>query len=105
MSFTGSTKVGRLVMQAASGSNLKQVSLELGGKSPLLVFDDADLDKAVDLALLAIFYNKVYQKSFTNMSLFCLNSDEVFVVGGNLRGWLPGFGSRRDIRRIREKDY
>lgn len=58
VSFTGSTKVGRLVMQAASGSNLKQVSLELGGKSPLLVFDDADLDKAVDLALLAIFYNK-----------------------------------------------
>ncbi|CAK9329514.1 unnamed protein product [Citrullus colocynthis] len=58
VSFTGSTKVGRLVMQAASASNLKQVSLELGGKSPLLVFDDADLDKAVDLALLAIFYNK-----------------------------------------------
>lgn len=59
MSFTGSTKVGRLIMQAASASNLKQVSLELGGKSPLLIFDDADINKAVDLALLAIFYNKV----------------------------------------------
>lgn len=45
-------------MQAASASNLKQVSLELGGKSPLLIFDDADINKAVDLALLAIFYNK-----------------------------------------------
>ena len=47
-------------MQAASASNLKQVSLELGGKSPLLIFNDADLEKAADLALLAIFYNKVY---------------------------------------------
>lgn len=47
-------------MQAASASNLKQVSLELGGKSPLLIFNDADLQKATDLALLAIFYNKVY---------------------------------------------
>ncbi|KAG6589901.1 Aldehyde dehydrogenase family 2 member C4, partial [Cucurbita argyrosperma subsp. sororia] len=58
VSFTGSTKVGRSIMQAASASNLKQVSLELGGKSPLLIFDDADINKAVDLALLAIFYNK-----------------------------------------------
>uniref|UniRef100_A0A9I9DXB8 Aldehyde dehydrogenase 1 n=1 Tax=Cucumis melo TaxID=3656 RepID=A0A9I9DXB8_CUCME len=58
VSFTGSTKVGRLIMQAASASNLKQVSLELGGKSPLLIFNDADLQKATDLALLAIFYNK-----------------------------------------------
>ena len=46
-------------MQAASESNLKQVSLELGGKSPLLIFDDADVNKAVDIAVLGIFYNKV----------------------------------------------
>ncbi|CAI0543217.1 unnamed protein product [Linum tenue] len=58
VSFTGSTEVGRKVMQAAALSNLKPVSLELGGKSPVLIFDDADVDKAVDLALLAIFYNK-----------------------------------------------
>ncbi|KAF7114513.1 hypothetical protein RHSIM_RhsimUnG0085600 [Rhododendron simsii] len=42
VSFTGSTEVGRLVMQAAATSNLKAVSLELGGKSPLIIFDDAD---------------------------------------------------------------
>ncbi|KAF2303897.1 hypothetical protein GH714_024189 [Hevea brasiliensis] len=42
VSFTGSTEVGRKVMQAAAMSNLKRVSLELGGKSPLLIFDDAD---------------------------------------------------------------
>ncbi|CAN0901607.1 Aldehyde dehydrogenase family 2 member C4 [Linum grandiflorum] len=58
VSFTGSTEVGRKIMQAAALSNLKPVSLELGGKSPVLIFDDADVDKAVDLALLAIFYNK-----------------------------------------------
>ncbi|XP_010254147.1 PREDICTED: aldehyde dehydrogenase family 2 member C4-like [Nelumbo nucifera] len=58
VSFTGSTEVGRLVMQAAAQSNLKPVSLELGGKSPLIIFNDADVDSAVNLALLGILYNK-----------------------------------------------
>ncbi|CAJ2636859.1 unnamed protein product [Trifolium pratense] len=58
VSFTGSTETGRRVMQAAAMSNLKPVSLELGGKSPVLVFDDADVDKAVDLALFGILHNK-----------------------------------------------
>ncbi|XP_010254148.1 PREDICTED: aldehyde dehydrogenase family 2 member C4-like [Nelumbo nucifera] len=58
ISFTGSTEVGRLIMQAAATSNLKAVSLELGGKSPLVIFDDADVDTAVHLALLGILYNK-----------------------------------------------
>ncbi|PIA65087.1 hypothetical protein AQUCO_00100518v1 [Aquilegia coerulea] len=58
ISFTGSTDVGRLVMQAAAQSNLKVVSLELGGKSPVIIFDDADVDMAADLALLGIVYNK-----------------------------------------------
>ncbi|XP_054807289.1 aldehyde dehydrogenase family 2 member C4-like [Prosopis cineraria] len=58
VSFTGSTQVGREVMQAAARSNLKQVSLELGGKSPVIIFDDADVDKAVELALVGILFNK-----------------------------------------------
>ncbi|CAI0543220.1 unnamed protein product [Linum tenue] len=58
VSFTGSTEVGRKVMQAAAASNLKTVSLELGGKSPLLIFDDADIDQAADLALLGVMHNK-----------------------------------------------
>nr|XP_009403415.1 PREDICTED: aldehyde dehydrogenase family 2 member C4 [Musa acuminata subsp. malaccensis] len=58
VSFTGSTEVGRLVMEAAARSNLKSVSLELGGKSPVIIFDDADVDMAVDLARKAIFFNK-----------------------------------------------
>ncbi|MFE3543163.1 aldehyde dehydrogenase family protein [Nocardia sp. NPDC059177] len=46
ISFTGSTEVGRLIVQAAAG-NLKRLTLELGGKSPLIMFDDANLDKAI----------------------------------------------------------
>ncbi|MFF0355673.1 MULTISPECIES: aldehyde dehydrogenase family protein [unclassified Nocardia] len=46
ISFTGSTEVGRLIVKAAAG-NLKRLTLELGGKSPLIMFDDADLDKAI----------------------------------------------------------
>ncbi len=55
VSFTGSTGVGRSIMQAATG-NLKKVSLELGGKSPNIIFDDADFETAVDFALFGIFY-------------------------------------------------
>lgn len=47
LSFTGSTLVGRKIMENAAKSNLKDVSLELGGKSPNIIFDDADLDLAV----------------------------------------------------------
>ena len=46
-------------MESAARSNLKPVSLELGGKSPLIIFDDADVDMAVNLSRLAIFFNKV----------------------------------------------
>ncbi|OWM66018.1 hypothetical protein CDL15_Pgr015444 [Punica granatum] len=58
VSFTGSTEVGRLIMQAAATSNLKTVSLELGGKSPLIIFDDADVGNAAELALNAVVFNK-----------------------------------------------
>lgn len=58
ISFTGSTETGRKVMEAAAKSNLKTVSLELGGKSPLIIFDDADVDMAVALARVASFFNK-----------------------------------------------
>ena len=58
VSFTGSTEVGREVMRAAANSNLKPVSLELGGKSPMIVFDDADVNKAAELALWGFVCNK-----------------------------------------------
>jgi phenylacetaldehyde dehydrogenase len=56
VAFTGSTEVGKLIVQAAAG-NLKKVTLELGGKSPNIVFDDADLNKATAGAASAIFFN------------------------------------------------
>ena len=58
VAFTGSTEVGQLIMEAAAKSNLKRVSLELGGKSPNVVFADADLDKAVEGAYFALFFNQ-----------------------------------------------
>ncbi|ORZ20267.1 aldehyde dehydrogenase domain-containing protein [Absidia repens] len=57
IAFTGSTLTGRHVMKAAAESNLKKVTLELGGKSPNIIFDDADLDKAVKWAHFGIFFN------------------------------------------------
>ncbi|MCU0511167.1 MAG: aldehyde dehydrogenase family protein [Anaerolineae bacterium] len=56
VAFTGSTDVGRAIVRASAG-NLKHVSLELGGKSPLIIFDDADLPAAAEAALWAIFAN------------------------------------------------
>ncbi|XP_041006857.1 aldehyde dehydrogenase family 2 member C4-like [Juglans microcarpa x Juglans regia] len=73
VSFTGSTEIGRKVMQAAAESNLKVVSLELGGKSPLLIFDDADVDMAAQLAIFGIMFNK---------GEACVASSRVYVQEG-----------------------
>ena len=56
IAFTGSTEVGKLIIQAAAG-NLKKVSLELGGKSPNVIFADADIESAIPGAASAIFFN------------------------------------------------
>jgi len=58
VAFTGSTEVGKLVMEAAAKSNLKRVTLELGGKSPNIVFADADMDAAIEGAHFALFFNQ-----------------------------------------------
>jgi len=57
VAFTGSTVVGRQIMKAAAGSNLKKVTLELGGKSPNIVFEDADIDNAISWVNFGIFFN------------------------------------------------
>lgn len=57
VAFTGSTAVGRQIMKAAAASNLKTVTLELGGKSPNIVFDDADIDQAVSWSTFGLFFN------------------------------------------------
>ncbi|PNP38776.1 aldehyde dehydrogenase [Trichoderma gamsii] len=56
VAFTGSTPVGRTILQAAAKSNLKKVTLELGGKSPNIIFNDADLDNAIKWANFGIYY-------------------------------------------------
>src|SRR5262249_48997976 len=58
VAFTGEYTTGQLVMEAAARSNLKRVSLELGGKSPNVVFADADLDAAVEGAYFGLFFNQ-----------------------------------------------
>ncbi len=58
VAFTGSTEVGHLIMEAAAETNLKRVTLELGGKSPNIVFADADMDEAVEGSHFALFFNQ-----------------------------------------------
>jgi aldehyde dehydrogenase (NAD+) len=58
VAFTGSTEVGHLIMEAAAKTNLKRVTLELGGKSPNIVFADADMDQAIEGAHFALFFNQ-----------------------------------------------
>src|SRR5579864_5124921 len=56
VAFTGSTEVGKIILQAAAG-NLKKVSLELGGKSPNIIFPDADMDQAVPTSMMGVYFN------------------------------------------------
>lgn len=70
ISFTGGTATCRKVMASASSSSLKDVTMELGGKSPLIVCADADLDLAADIAMMANFYSS---------GQVCTNGTRVFV--------------------------
>ncbi|XP_008322067.1 aldehyde dehydrogenase, mitochondrial [Cynoglossus semilaevis] len=58
VAFTGSTEVGHLIQQASGSSNLKKVTLELGGKSPNIILSDADMEHAVEQAHFALFFNQ-----------------------------------------------
>ena len=58
VAFTGSTEVGHLIMKASAESNLKRVTLELGGKSPNIVFADADMEQAIEGSHFALFFNQ-----------------------------------------------
>jgi len=70
IAFTGSTEVGRIVQAAAGRSTTKRVTLEMGGKSPLVVFDDANLEAAVQTAHMGVFINS---------GQICCASSRVFV--------------------------
>jgi len=70
ISFTGSVATGKKVMSAAALSSLKQVTMELGGKSALIILADADLNRAADIAMMANFYSS---------GQVCTNGTRVFV--------------------------
>lgn len=70
VSFTGGVASGKKVMANAAGSTLKEVTMELGGKSPLIIFDDADLSLAADIAMMANFYSS---------GQVCTNGTRVFI--------------------------
>ncbi|KAK7051661.1 hypothetical protein VNI00_004640 [Paramarasmius palmivorus] len=73
IAFTGSTLTGRKILEASAKSNLKVVSLELGGKSPVVVFDDADIEQAVKWTASGIF---------NNMGQSCIAGSRIFVQEG-----------------------
>lgn len=90
VSLTGSVPTGRKVY-AAAASQMKHVTMELGGKSPLIVFDDADLDQAVSGAILGNFYSS---------GQVCSNGTRVFVQNGILDAFLERLCARLADARI-----
>jgi len=84
ISFTGSTKVGRVVAERA-GRNLKPVLLELGGKSPLLVLEDADLDEAVKAAAFGAFFNQ---------GQICMSTERIIVVDAVADAFVERFAAK-----------
>uniref|UniRef100_A0A0W0F7X1 Aldehyde dehydrogenase domain-containing protein n=1 Tax=Moniliophthora roreri TaxID=221103 RepID=A0A0W0F7X1_MONRR len=82
IAFTGSTLVGRKIQEASANSNLKVVSLELGGKSPNIIFDDADLEQAVKWACVGIY---------ANMGQACTAGSRIFVHSAIYDKFLQAF--------------
>ncbi|MFV3131916.1 NAD-dependent succinate-semialdehyde dehydrogenase [Niveispirillum sp. KHB5.9] len=84
ITFTGSTRVGAILM-SASGPTIKRLSLELGGNAPLLVFDDADLDLAIETAMVA---------KFRNGGQSCIAANRIYVQRGIYEDFLAAFQKR-----------
>ena len=85
VAFTGSTVVGRTILQAASKSNLKKVTLELGGKSPNIVFNDANLEDAISWVNFGIFFNH---------GQCCCAGSRIFVQSGIYDKFIEQFKQR-----------
>ncbi|MEB3049979.1 aldehyde dehydrogenase family protein [Mycolicibacter sp. MYC123] len=89
VAFTGSTEVGKRIV-AASAGNLKRVSLELGGKSPVLIYDDADLNTAITMAAMGIFIHSGQgcicgSRIFVQRGVYDQVVDGIAMVANNLR--------------------
>ena len=92
MTFTGSTPVGKMLMEYSGQSNLKRTFLELGGKSPNIVFADANLEKAAAMAAVAVFYNGGQTCTAGTRLIVEEKIQDRFLemVIGNAKGWMPG---------------
>ena len=90
VSLTGSVPTGRKVY-AMAAEGIRHVTMELGGKSPLIVFDDADLDSAIGAAMLGNFYSA---------GQICSNGTRVFVQKGIKAAFLSGLAARADAIRM-----
>jgi len=84
ITFTGSTRVGKLLMQQ-SAATVKKVSLELGGNAPFIVFDDADLDMAIEGALAS---------KFRNMGQTCVCANRILVQDGVYKAFAENLANR-----------
>ncbi len=84
ISFTGSTSIGAWLMQA-SGGTIKRLGLELGGNAPLIIFDDADLDTAIETAMVA---------KFRNCGQSCIAANRIYVQAGIYDLFLAAFALR-----------
>nr|WP_198923744.1 aldehyde dehydrogenase family protein [Rappaport israeli] len=90
ISFTGSVPTGKKVMAAAAESSLKMVTMELGGKSPLIITEDADVEMAADVAVMANFFSS---------GQVCTNGTRVFVPKSMLEAFEQAVVTR--VKRIR----
>ncbi|WMJ69070.1 betaine-aldehyde dehydrogenase [Stenotrophomonas sp. 24(2023)] len=93
ISFTGGVETGKKVMASAAASSLKEVTMELGGKSPLIICDDAALDRAADIAVMANFFSS---------GQVCTNGTRVFVPRARLAAFERAVVER--VKRIRIGD-
>jgi aldehyde dehydrogenase (NAD+) len=91
IAFTGSTVVGRQIMKAAAGSNLKKVTLELGGKSPNIVFNDADIENALSWVNFGIFYNQ---------GQTCCAGSRIYVQSGIYDKFIERFKKRTAANKV-----
>ncbi|KAF4343693.1 aldehyde dehydrogenase [Fusarium beomiforme] len=91
IAFTGSTVIGRTIMKAAASSNLKKVTLELGGKSPNIVFDDADIEEAINWVNFGIYYNH---------GQCCCAGTRIFVQEGIYDKFLAAFKKRAEENKV-----
>lgn len=91
IAFTGSTLVGRTIMKAAASSNLKKVTLELGGKSPNVVFNDADIEAAISWVNFGIYYNH---------GQCCCAGSRIYVQDGIYDKFVEAFKKRANENKV-----